>query len=190
MSIFQLKVYEEKTKNSFLLNMFESISDFFGNNSYILGNYDDKENFSHVLKVWMSGLENLTISQILKGLLDLVDGYTDYIKFPPRNVIEFHSICTKANCSRYSHKEMPDLKLIESRNEENVIRKNICFLILSEKLREKGASSSFYFRKFFGGQEMCSYESLSDYEKSLYDVVKQEIEYFEDKLKIHGRLIA
>lgn len=82
-----------------IFEVISSLNRYFGQ---MPGNPDDmsmqnfekaKENFSNVLFIWLSGLCDLPICQIIGGLLDILNLKTEYQKWPPKSVIEFYAVC-------------------------------------------------------------------------------------------------
>lgn len=195
-SLLAFRSYEEIIKKAFLLNIFETISDFFGGTTYFIGSNQDQEKLSHLLTIWISGLGGLTIAQILRGLLDIIEGQTDYIKFPPKSVLEFHSVCRTPRPDRYSAPQtyMP-IKALEFDNSQSdektcAIRK-VTYLILIDSLKDKGAGVSKHFCKFFmkgEDSEQFTYDDLNDYEKSIYRIEKKKSEMYCTQLMNGKRL--
>lgn len=60
-------------------------------------NYSAKfvKSLSNTLPIWLNGLCDLTILQIVNGLLDILNLKTEYQKWPPKSVMEFYAVCKK-----------------------------------------------------------------------------------------------
>jgi len=71
------------------------------------------ESLSSVLEIWLSGLCDLSVSQIINGLMDIINLKTEYQKFPPKSVIEFYAICKNPHPSYHDHIKKNDYKQIE-----------------------------------------------------------------------------
>jgi len=48
---------------------------------------------SRILPIWLSGLCDVSVAQIISALVDILNLKTEYQKWPPKSVIEFHSVC-------------------------------------------------------------------------------------------------
>lgn len=71
------------------------------------------ESLSGILEIWLSGLCDLSVSQIVNGLIDVINLKTEYQKWPPRSVIEFYAVCKKPHPSYHEHVNKNDYKQIE-----------------------------------------------------------------------------
>jgi hypothetical protein len=59
---------------------------------------------NRILPIWLSGLCDVSTAQIVNGLLDILNLKTEYQKWPPKNVIEFHAVC---KIPRPAYHDMP-----------------------------------------------------------------------------------
>lgn len=63
----------------------------------------DLDNYSHFIEslkktgpTWVSGLCDLSVSQAINGLLDIINWKTEFKKFPPKSVMEFYGVCKRS----------------------------------------------------------------------------------------------
>ena len=49
--------------------------------------------FESQITTWLSGLVGVSVAQIIHALDDILELRTDYQKYPPKSVIEFHAVC-------------------------------------------------------------------------------------------------
>jgi hypothetical protein len=71
------------------------------------------QSLSGILEIWLSGLCDLSASQIINGLMDVINLKTEYQKWPPRSVIEFYGVCKKPHPPYHEHVNKNDYKQIE-----------------------------------------------------------------------------
>lgn len=105
-------------------------------------NYSAKfvQSLSNTLPVWLSGLCDLTIAQIINGLLDILNLKTEYQKWPPKSVMEFYAICKKQRAPYYEMNLEKNLRKIgfdedlSRKRSENIATKYIteCFRVLGK----------------------------------------------------------
>lgn len=57
--------------------------------------YSEKftKSLSNMLPIWLSGLCDVSVAQIIYALLDILNLKTEYQKWPPKSVMEFHAVC-------------------------------------------------------------------------------------------------
>ena len=56
---------------------------------------------------WISGLCDSTIAQIINGLLDILNLKTEYLKWPPKSVMEFYDVCKRPRAA-YDESKVPN----------------------------------------------------------------------------------
>lgn len=68
--------------------------------------YSDKftKSLSNMLPTWLSGLCDVSVAQIIYALLDILNLRTEYQKWPPKSVMEFHAVC---KISRPAYHDVP-----------------------------------------------------------------------------------
>lgn len=54
------------------------------------------KNLSEILPRWISGLCDVSVAQIIGGLLDILNLKTKYQEYPPRSIMQFHAVCKTA----------------------------------------------------------------------------------------------
>ncbi len=95
----RLDSFQKDDQSMIMFQVISSLNRYFGQ---MPGNPDDmsmqdfekaKENFANILEVWLDGLCDLSISQIINGLVDILNLKTEYQKWPPKSVMEFYAVC-------------------------------------------------------------------------------------------------
>ena len=102
------KIYDKRLdtlpradQENLIYKLIQSFYNYFGRfpgnteNKSSLDFEKSKENLKFMMEIWLSGLCDLTVSQIIEGLLDIFNLKTEYLKWPPASVIEFYSVCKK-----------------------------------------------------------------------------------------------
>ncbi len=67
----------------------------------------------NMLPNWLSGLCDLTIAQIINGLLDIINLKTQYNNWPPKSVMDFYSVCKQSRAPYHDYKNPNNYKQIE-----------------------------------------------------------------------------
>ena len=76
------------------------------------------ESISNMLPTWVNGLCDLSVSQIISGLMDILNLKTEYQKWPPKSVMEFYAVCKKNRPAYHEpFNKQNDCKQIEYDNE-------------------------------------------------------------------------
>lgn len=102
LSTKRLEEISEESRNKLIYSVIHTLAQYFGGMyHYVDGlspldpEYNKKcqATLSIILPIWLSGLCDVSAAQIINGLLDILDLKTEYQKWPPKNVIEFHAVC-------------------------------------------------------------------------------------------------
>jgi hypothetical protein len=107
-SIKRLDTLEKDDQAMLIFEVINSLGRYFGKmpgnpeNMSIQDLEKSKENLGNMLEIWLSGLCDLNVSQIINGLLDILNLKTEYQKWPPNSVMEFYSICRKPKVPYHS----------------------------------------------------------------------------------------
>jgi hypothetical protein len=87
------RLLKDRTKEHselIVVYVFDRLKAFFGNTTkYWWSNIDDR---NIVIATWMSGLRDLSGARIMKCLLEICCARTEFKKYPPMNVVEFHKV--------------------------------------------------------------------------------------------------
>lgn len=97
----KLRSLSLRSKQSLIISIIETLSDYF---SVVTDYYydpkdvgsvegEDTSGLNSLLTIWLSGLGDLNITQIVGGLLDILNMRTEYKKWPPKSVMQFHAVC-------------------------------------------------------------------------------------------------
>jgi hypothetical protein len=98
----RLEQLSEDVQKRLVLSVVTTLARYFGGmHHYVDGlsladaEYENKCKLAlnRILPVWLSGLCDVSASQIIHGLLDILNLKTEYQKWPPKSVIEFHAVC-------------------------------------------------------------------------------------------------
>lgn len=113
--IFENEVISNKRLDSFpignqkkiIFKTLFTLSKYFGQipgspKDSLISSFDSEEFKKDLLKIietWISGLCDLSIFQIIDGLLNIINLRTEYQKWPPKSVMEFYNVCKRSNKS-------------------------------------------------------------------------------------------
>lgn len=122
MSLKRLDSFPEKTQKYLVYKSMLTLSQYFSQ----IPDYDsgDKqsivESLENTLPTWLSGLCDLSVSQIINGLLDVLNLKTEYQKFPPKSVMQFYTVCKTFKPAYHDQKKESSFKL----NSNELIKKS------------------------------------------------------------------
>lgn len=120
-------------------------------------NYSEKfvESLSNTLPVWLNGLCDLSATQIINGLMDILNLKTEYQKWPPKSVMEFYAVCKKSRPAYHDIKKSNGL--LEIGFDDTNLRKK------SENVAENHLSAIFKML----GKDYAKIKEVRDREKKL-----------------------
>ena len=98
----KLKNFPSHVKEGLVFKILETLSQYFSvvpdyyydKNSDSYENIEDMDGINATLTFWLSGLSDLSVCQIIGGLLDILNMKTEYQKWPPKSVMQFYTVCT------------------------------------------------------------------------------------------------
>ena len=98
----KLKNFPSHVKEGLVFKILETLSQYFSvvpdyyydKNSDSYENIEDMDGINATLTIWLSGLSDLSVCQIIGGLLDILNMKTEYQKWPPKSVMQFYTVCT------------------------------------------------------------------------------------------------
>ncbi len=98
----KLKNFPPHVKEGLVFKILETLSQYFSvvpdyyydKNSDSYENIEDMDGINATLTIWLSGLSDLSVCQIIGGLLDILNMKTEYQKWPPKSVMQFYTVCT------------------------------------------------------------------------------------------------
>lgn len=98
----KLKNFPSHVKEGLVFKILETLSQYFSvvpdyyydKNSDSYENIEDMDGINATLTIWLSGLSDLSVFQIIGGLLDILNMKTEYQKWPPKSVMQFYTVCT------------------------------------------------------------------------------------------------
>ncbi len=102
LSTNRLEQFSEEVQKKLVVYVVNTLARYFGGmHHYVDGlslsdpDYENKCEIAlnRILPIWLSGLCDVSAGQIVSGLLDILNLKTEYQKWPPKNVIEFHAVC-------------------------------------------------------------------------------------------------
>lgn len=106
---FENSISKEKLKNlpvsakqGLIFKLLETLSLYFSVvpdyycDNYFSGNEENEDinGLNATFTIWLSGLSDLSVCQIIGGLLDILNMKTEYQKWPPKSVMQFYTVCT------------------------------------------------------------------------------------------------
>lgn len=128
---FENSISKEKLKNlpvsakqGLIFKLLETLSlyfsvvpDYYCDNSFS-GNEEneDIDGLNATFTIWLNGLGDLSISKIIDGLLDILNMKTEYQKWPPKSVMQFHAVCKSIRPCQYHEINNRALKSINDYN--------------------------------------------------------------------------
>lgn len=120
-------------------------------------NYSEKfvESLSNTLPVWLNGLCDLSVTQVINGLMDILNLKTEYQKWPPKSVMEFYAVCKKSRPAYHDIKKSNSL--LEIGFDDTKLRKK------SESVAEKSMVEIFKML----GKDYAKIKDARDREKKL-----------------------
>lgn len=147
----RLDEVSEESQKKLIFSVVTTLAQYFGGmHHYVDGlsladaEYDQKCQMAlgRVLPIWLSGLCDVSVAQIVSGLLDILDLKTEYQKWPPKNVIEFHGVCKMSRPAYHDVTKEPSnaLKLEWDKNaarERTVKTAHECLIKIYRELRGK-----------------------------------------------------
>jgi len=98
----RLDQISEEAQKKLIFSVVTTLAQYFGGmHHYVDGlslsdaEYEQKCQMalSRILPIWLSGLCNVSVAQIISALLDILDLKTEYQKWPPKSVMEFNAVC-------------------------------------------------------------------------------------------------
>ena len=102
LSTNRLEQVSEELQKKLIFSVVNTLAKYFGGmHHYVDGlsladaEYEQKCQLvlGRMLPIWLSGLCNVSVGQIILALVDILDLKTEYQKWPPKSVIEFHAVC-------------------------------------------------------------------------------------------------
>lgn len=125
-SLNRLDSFSEKTQKYLVYKSMLTLSQYFSQ----IPDYDcdDKESIvkslENTLPTWLSGLCDLSVSQIIHGLLDILNLKTEYQKWPPKSVMQFYSVCKTFKPAYHDRKKESNFNFIERDSSESIKKSN------------------------------------------------------------------
>jgi hypothetical protein len=124
LSTKRLDSFSKKEQEFLIYQIIYTLSKYFGRipgSAAPLLELESSEKFIEsvfsILNTWLSGLCDLSIYQIINGLIDILDLKTEYKKWPPNSVMEFYTICKiekpPYHSEYYASTEKNDFKQLE-----------------------------------------------------------------------------
>ena len=98
----RLDELSEDAQKELVYMVVNTLSEYFGQvpANYVEISKDDPlysekfaKSLSNMLPIWLNGLCDVSVAQIISALLDILNLKTEYQKWPPKSVIEFHAVC-------------------------------------------------------------------------------------------------
>ena len=93
----RLDSVSEESQKMLIYSVMQSLMKNFNSSDSYMGKSSCEQirnsEFESQLLVWLSGLCNVSIAQIVGALVDILEMKTEYQKYPPKSVMEFHAVC-------------------------------------------------------------------------------------------------
>jgi len=120
----KLKNFPSHVKEGLVFKILETLSQYFSvvpdyyydKNSDSYENIEDMDGINATLTIWLNGLGDLSVSKIIDGLLDILNMKTEYQKWPPKSVMQFHAVCKSIRPCQYHEINTRALKSINDYN--------------------------------------------------------------------------
>lgn len=140
-----------ESQKKLIFSVVTTLAQYFGGmHHYVDGlsladtDYDQKCQLAlgRILPIWLSGVCDVSVAQIVCGLSDILNLKTEYQKWPPKNVIEFYGVCKRPRPSYHDVSKEPSntLQLEWDRNsarERTVKIAHECLIKIYRQLKGK-----------------------------------------------------
>lgn len=129
------------------------------------------KSLNNTLPIWLSGLCDATISQIINALLDILNLKTEYQKWPPKSVIEFYAVCKRVRPPYYDTVKSNYLRLEKVETRESKKKKIETINGIYKKLGRN-------YKLFLNNQisKIENKENKTEVEIKIYNEAKESLE--------------
>ena len=117
----KLKNLSDRAKRELIFKLIETMSQYFSvvpdyyydPSDSLCEDGEDMDGLNSTLTIWLSGLSDLNVTQIINGLLEILNWKTEYQKWPPKSVMQFYTVCKKSSSPCHEIRVYNGLKQIE-----------------------------------------------------------------------------
>ncbi len=128
----RLKSLSERAREGLIFKVIETLSQYFSvvpdyyydSADRVTNENEDISGINATLTIWLNGLGDLSVKKIIEGLLDILNMKTEYQKWPPKSVMQFHAVCKSIKPAAYH--EINSIMMLKPKiSSEEVVEKHL-----------------------------------------------------------------
>ena len=144
LSVKRLDELSEDVQKKLIYAVMQSLMKHFNYSEAYMGKSENseerKQELGNHLTIWLSGLCNVSVAQIVHALIEVLDLKTEYQKWPPKSVMEFHAVCKTSRPAYFGVPKDPgNLPMLgwdkDYARERTIKSAHKCFEVVYKKLR-------------------------------------------------------